>query len=236
MGPATGRSGFGRSSDMKPEKWKRNAIFKAVAAGGLDTNTCVIDCGDEQTRVTHVPSASYFQLDGSPGRYSTTAVVGDLLPWTVSTTLWQIVEERVERWANDVKADFDMPDLWVEVQRRREVLTGVSSKNVENTPFTSVEQAEIAKQLRQIVESVRKAHALSNMQILTLSAKVDDLVAASARIGRKDWQLLLYGLLFTLIVTSVVPPGVVYDILDLTLRALGYLFGNDGILPQLPPA
>jgi hypothetical protein len=62
---------------MRPEKWQRNAIFKAVAAGGLDARECAFDYDDAGGRITHVPSESYFLLEGDPGHYSATAVVGE---------------------------------------------------------------------------------------------------------------------------------------------------------------
>lgn len=39
------------------------------------------------------------------------------------STSWPTVEERVERWAQDVQRDIETPDLWAELQREREILT-----------------------------------------------------------------------------------------------------------------
>jgi uracil-DNA glycosylase family 4 len=41
------------------------------------------------------------------------------------------VEERVQRWARDVKRDVDTPDIWADLQREREILTGARYDGVE---------------------------------------------------------------------------------------------------------
>lgn len=217
---------------MKPPKWKGNDIIEAAVAGGLNKWECAVDSHDAAARITHVPSKSYFLLEGGPGAYTTTAVVGDLPPQVLQAATWPMVTERVQRWARDVKRDVETPDLWAELQRERDILTGARYEDVENTPFTSSEQAEIAEQFRQITELVRGAYSLSEAHMLPLEAKLDEAAVAAGRMGRKDWQLLVWGTMFELIVTGLLPPDAVRDIFTAAFHALGHLFG---IPPQLPP-
>jgi hypothetical protein len=218
------------------EKWQRNVIYKAVVAGALDPRECTFDYGDAGARITQVPSASYFLLEGDITEYIAKAVVGESEKWPGGLrTFWIEVEQRVRAWAKEVKEDVDTPDLWAELQREREILTGARYDDVENTPFTSDEQAAIAGHLRQTKEYVTRTYSLSDAQILHLEAKLDDIAAAAGRMGRKDWTLLVCGALLGAFVQGILPPEAVQDILRMTLGGLGYLFGGGGGPPQLPP-
>ena len=218
------------------EKWQRNVIYKAVVAGGLDPRECTFDYGDAGARITHVPSASYLLLEGDITEYTAKAVVGESEKWPVGLrTFWIEVEKRVQAWAKEVKEDAETPDLWAELQREREVLTGARYDEVENTPFTSHEQAAIAEHLRQTKEYVTRTYSLSDAQILHLEAKLDDIAAAAGRMGRKDWTLLVCGALLGTSVQGILPPEAVQDVFRMTLDGLGYLFGGEGGPPQLPP-
>jgi hypothetical protein len=210
------------------EKWQRNVVYEAVVAGGLDPRECTFDYGDAEARITHVPSASFFLLEGDITRYTAKAVVGDSVKWPGGLpTFWIQVEERVRRWAKEVKEDVDTPDRWAESQREREILTGARYEDVENTPFTSDEQAAIAEHLRQTKEYVTRTYSLSDAQILHLEARLDDVAAAASRMGRKDWTLLVCGALLGAFVEGILPQEAVQDILS-------YLFGGGGP-PELPP-
>jgi hypothetical protein len=220
---------------MRPEKWQRNTIFEAVVAGGLDPVECTFDYDDAGGRITHAPSGSFFLLEGDPGHYTATAVVGEGPQWPSESFSWTNVEERVRRWAEEVKRDIDTPDLWAELQREPKILQAAGYEDVENTTFTSDERAEIAAQLRQIKEYVKETYSLPDAQVLALEAKLDDIEEAAGRIGRKDWLLLFYGVMFTVIVTGLLPREVVQKILAMALHGLAHLLGGGGP-PQIPPA
>lgn len=218
------------------EKWQRNVIYEAVVAGGLDPRECTFDYGDAGARITHVPSASYLLLEGDITGYTAKAVVGESEKWPVGLrTLWIEMEQRVQGWTREVKEDVDTPDLWAELQRDREVLTGARYDEVENTPFSLDEQAAIADHLRQTKGYVLRTYSLSDPQILHLEAKVDDIAAAAGRLGRKDWTLVVCSVLLGTFVQGILPPEAVQDTLRMTLDGLGYLFGGEGGPPQLPP-
>jgi hypothetical protein len=57
------------------------------------------------------------------------------------------------------------------------------AENVENTPFAADEQTEIAKQLGEITEYVKKTYELSEDQTHALEAARDDLTEAAGRLG-----------------------------------------------------
>jgi hypothetical protein len=162
-------------------------------------------------------------------------VIGDsALSWPYEAFTWSTVEERVQRWAEDVKRDVDTPDLWAELQHEREILTGARYETTENTLFSPDERAEIAKQLRVIREYVKKTYSLSSEKMLLVETRFDELEVATRRMGRKDWLLLFLGTMFTVIVTDLLTPEVVRHILAMSFHGLDHLFGSGKSLPQLP--
>jgi hypothetical protein len=218
-------------------KFQRNALYKAVEAGGLDPSACNIDFGDETTRITHRSSGSYFLLEGDSLKYvSTYEIGGEGLTWgPLDHFTWPTVPERVERWASEVKRDADTPDLWGMLERDQELITGAGFEDAANTPFTVQEQTEIAEKVEQVKEFVRQKYPLDPARSVSLNAKLDNIEAAAGRIGRKDWQLLVYGAMFNLIITGLLPPEAVKQVLLILLQGLVHLFGGGGTPPQLPP-
>jgi hypothetical protein len=228
---------------VRLEKFQRNPIYEAIVAGGLDAHECELSEPTEsvgidvQVRISHGPSGSYFTIGGNAlYGYTGTYVVGDSaisLPYKAIT--WFDVPKLVLRWAEEVKRDLDTPDLWAELKREREILTGTRYEAAENTPFTPAEQAEIAKQLGEIKEYVKKTYSLSSQQMSGIEARIDEASEAARRIGRKDWLLLFYGVMFSVIVTQLLPPEAVQQILAMALHGLDHLFSFGGTPPQLPP-
>jgi hypothetical protein len=217
---------------VRLEKFQSNTIFQGIVESGLAPIECELDEGAE-VRITHTPSGSVFILGGNALRYTGSYVVGhSALSRQYEAFTWATVLERVRWWADEVKHDVDTPDLWADLRRERETLTADRYEAVENTLFTPDEQAEIAKQLREIKEYVRNTYSLSSEQMLRVEAGLDEAEAATRRIGRKDWLLLFSGVMFTVIVTDLLSPQAVQHILAMALLGLEHLWGGGR---QLPP-
>ena len=76
---------------------------------------------------------------------------------------------------------------------------------------------------------------MTNDQTEDLEASLERVKEASNRIGRRDWLLLLYGALFNLILSGILPPPVVQHILVSVIQGLGHLFGIGGPPSPIPP-
>jgi hypothetical protein len=217
------------------QKYQKNDIFLEIVAGGLDPNECDLTEGVEEVRISHVTSRSYFTLEGDARKYTGSYVVGDTLPWPYEHFFWEKVREKVKWWAEEVKRDLDMPDLWAELRYKRGLLTGAGYEDVENTPFTSDEQTEIVDQVRQIKAFVKRTYSISEVQTLSIEAKLDEIASAAGRVGRKDWLLLFGGVILSVIMADLLPREAVWNILAMALHGLDHLFGGGGTPPQLPP-
>src|ERR1700731_270381 len=109
------------------------------------------------------------------------------MEWRLGAHNWLTIPPRISSWLEEVKRDLETPDLWAELQRDAERLHVATSDDVtENTPFTLVEQNEIAERLQALAEDARRTYSLSEAQMRVLNAKLDYLVNASHRLGRKD--------------------------------------------------
>jgi hypothetical protein len=82
---------------------------------------------------------------------------------------------------------------------------------------------------------VKKTYSLSSEQLSRVEAMLDEAEAATSRIGRKDWLLLFAGVMFSVIVTDLLPPGVVQHVLMMAFHGLDHLFGGLPPPPKLPP-
>lgn len=197
-------------------------------AGGLDQHECAFDYGDDRALVTHRPSGSYFDLSGNAARYVATTVVGEGTPRTSAPFDLLTLEEQVRKWASEVKRDVDTPDLWADLEREVEISTCARYVDVENTPFTPNEQAQIGEQLEQIKGSAQTRYALSDAQMRALAAKLDEIAVASGHVGRKDWMILAAGVMLDLIVTDYLPRETVHTIVVTAFQALAHVLGGGG--------
>ncbi len=109
-------------------------------------------------------------------------------------------------------------------------------QSVENTPFTTREQAQISRQLREIKNYLKTTRSLTEDQLTRVDERLDEADRASNRMGRKDWALLLSGTLLTMIVADLIPPDIVQHVYTMVLHGLGHLFGGSapgpGSLPE----
>lgn len=218
-------------------KWQRNALFKAVAAGGLEPRECTIHADDTGTVITHAPSRARCFVTDSDGHYKTHSVIPDTPSWPpLDRYTWTAVTEVVERWASDVKLDTETPDMWAELQRERELFSGAWTADVQNTLFTLDEQMAIAEQLRQVKDWVSKTYAMSTAQMDSLQQSLDYLAGATARAGRRDWVLMAVGIGAGWILQSLVPPEAAQEILGTLLDGVRDLIESNlrNGPPQLP--
>jgi hypothetical protein len=91
------------------------------------------------------------------------------------------------------------------------------------------------QQLREIKDYLRQERLLSDEHFSLLDARFDQAEEASRRLGRKDWLLLFIGLIFSLIVTDLLPPAVAEHILMTILHGLEHLFRLQATRPQIQP-
>ena len=214
-------------------KWKRNQIVEAIQTVGLDPRHFDLEDDGSQARIKHKWSPSCFTIRSNGVHYDVSYVVGDGMEWPASAYSWQTIPTRICSWLEEVKRDLATPDLWAELQREARLLGTVSDDVTENTPFTLDEQSEIAARLQALTEHARHTYSLSATQMQAVDAKLDYLVNAARRLGRKDWLNVWAGAILSLILTASVPPEAARDMFLGLVRVIGHLWGVPD-LPMLP--
>lgn len=214
---------------MGPSKWQRNEIFEAVQRAGLSPEEFDWDPGVDESRLLHGPSGAYFVFGGVAGDYISRYSAGEGPEEERAGLSHFGLMEQVKWWLAAVRLDINTPDLWAELQGKRELLGGVSDEAIENTPLTSAEQKEIAGQLRELKGHVSRTYSLSGLQTRLLDEKLDYLADAASRVGRKDWRLMAAGLILSYALEATLPPEAARGILETLLTSIGHL------LEQGPP-
>ena len=162
------------------------------------------------------------------GYYAGQKVVGDGAVWPYGPCSWQSLMPRVSMWLGEVKRDLETPDLWSELQREAKLLEAGSYAITENTPFTSDEQKEIAGRLDELAKYLSHTYSLSRAQTQAVGEKLDYLVKASGRLGRKDWFNTFVGVILGFVLSAALAPESARNIFLSSLRAIGLLY------PELP--
>jgi hypothetical protein len=195
------------------------------------------------TIIRHGETASIFsvvKVDNTSFRvqYDT----GDRQPeWTVlnyrsparETYLWSGVIGSALRWVSDISDilhDTGTSDLWAGLKSGKS--TFGSQKNVENTPLTAAEQAEISAWGHKVIDHVKAVPQLSPATVSEIEGRIEHLEKASERVGRKDWVMMFNGAITSLILSDLLPARTVEQIFFMAVHGFGHLFGL-GVPPHL---
>jgi hypothetical protein len=207
-------------------KWKRNGLFKAVQAAGLSPEAFHFDDSADEVVIRHASSGATFTFSGAAGKYVSSYVAGDATGPELTKNTWEGLIKRVGLWLSDVKQDVETPDLWAELGRQRELVVSASDQTLENTPFTPNEREEISEQLNEFRADVKAAFALSQQQAEELDERVNYLIDATKRLGRKDWLNNCIGSMFGYVLTVAFPPDASRHLLNMLAISIGHFFGH----------
>jgi hypothetical protein len=212
------------------QKWQKNRLFETVQAVGLDPKDFDLEDDGVEVRIKHKWSESYFIIGGGTGTYGGRCLVADGQAWPFEAYTWPTMISRMSSWLDDVKRDIETPDLWAELRRGNELLGAISDDVTEDTPFTPDEQNEIARRLRELAGHATSTYSLSEEQMRVLSGKLDYLIKAAGRLGRKDWLAVFAGVILSFMLGTALPPEPTRDILLGLFRTIAHFYG----LPELP--
>jgi len=206
-------------------KLKGNQVLEAIEGQAL--NPAEFDWDDhEDICLRHRPSGASFAFGGSPGHYIIRYAAGDEPVLEVSKYSWDAVTVSLGLWLGAVKRDVETPDLWAELRRQNELLAGAWEQAAENTPFTPEERDEIACRLKDLGEYVSRRYTLSDQQLASLELKLDELLDATHRLGRKDWRLVVIATMLGYVVVATLPQDAGRHIFVVLLNSIGQFLGH----------
>lgn len=111
-----------------------------------------------------------------------------------------------------------------QVSPRQGILGGLVDDDPDNSPFTSQEIERVKESLEQIKLEMSQRHDLLPEQLDLISRKLDDMQAASERLGRKDWMHLAIGTLTSIVTTMALDQDLARGLFQTAQEALSWLF------------
>jgi hypothetical protein len=230
---------------MRLTKIERNKIYEAIARSGADLNEFDFQQRPAEVVITHSPGStlrfreesyggSFAFVAASYQAYMVSAKVKDgrILRQGIEETFDRLLAV-IERWADEVARTVEAPDLWAEMQSRKEFIEDIQRADSGNAHFTEYEQRQIGTLLQEIRQQIREQFELTSEQIADLGEKFDEATEASTRMGRKDWIIYFLGTITTLIITATVVGGVGEQIMTMVIHGLGHLFPGGNEPPQI---
>jgi hypothetical protein len=135
---------------------------------------------------------------------------------------WELQRGYVERWAADVRAELEAPDLWDSLPSWHS-LTELPPIFEENSRFTQAELIEINERLDAIGAQLTSLAESNDLRTLA-HGLIEHLRGEAPRQGRRDWVFLALGALLSFMVNAAFDPSRVREMIDLLVhgvRSLG---------------
>ncbi|AZF22433.1 hypothetical protein [Pseudomonas sp. R3-52-08] len=101
-----------------------------------------------------------------------------------------------------------------------------SSKDTNNTAFSESELDKIKASFEQVKTELTSRKDIAQEQIALINEKLDEIVEASHRLGRKDWINYAAGLLTSTCVSAAFTPGLIKTLFLTVNSAFSWLFGG----------
>lgn len=190
---------------------QKNAVLEAIKRSGLDPfNFTWSTAPSRQTQGLSVSKLEYrgtdyfFLFDFARGKdhHCTFSPGHEKLVDSEYPGDWTSVFGYFEAWLDYLKEELKQPDLWEQIARYQLPAGTALSADASNEPFSVAQVDQVADALKQIQAFLETEADLSAEGRAIVDEKLDYLLEASRRWGRKDWIHLALGTTVTL-ATSV---------------------------------
>jgi hypothetical protein len=165
----------------------------------------------EVSKLIHISSNYYFQFDFRGGNRFYEFSPGDTAQFEKASAHWDIQKKAFIRWLNNLKREIESPDLWSAIANEKIFSEAPSSDN-NDAIFSNEERIRIAQNINEIKQYLLSTQSFSTEQKQYLDGRFDYLVAASERLGRKDWILLAVGTLTNIIIGMALMPDIAREL------------------------
>jgi len=185
---------------------QKNEVFKMIRGCGLDPiNFEWHEYSPGSHLGTTVPLLSYagteyfFAFDVSRRVHNAIFSLGtDRLVEEVESPGWSDQYASVSRWLDCLKRELNEPDLWNSVSQYQLPDGTAVDPSVQNGPFTIPEANQLTEGIKEMRRYLEDEFDGGEDGRKLINEKLDYLVEAVARQGRKDWFYTAMGVVLTL--------------------------------------
>jgi hypothetical protein len=183
----------------------------------------------EVSRLSYKDTEFYFQFDFLRGEHYAIFSPGEqTLVEEQYPEKWSFQLNYVKNWLMYLKREIEKPDLWAELAKYQLPPGEQLSTEMGNEPFTAQQFDQIAEGLRKVRAYLEAEFDFNEQQQRLIGEKLDYLLAAAKRQGRKDWLHTSIGVIFTLATALAFSPEQAKTIWNILKVALS------GIIQLLP--
>lgn len=180
------------------------------------------------SKVAHRPSNYFYIFDlrdnGFAAKYSPAndkAIDYDFFDY------WEEQFNNACNWLVYLKREIEAFDPWTAITQESALINATNS-NDSNTPFSTSEKSYIISGINEIKQYLLTAHKLDPELI---ESRLNYLIEASDRVGRKDWINILLSTMIAIVVAAALPPETTREIFRFVGGVLSQIFHQPLLLP-----
>jgi hypothetical protein len=159
------------------------------------------------SRLSYDGTEYYFQFDFvKEQHYAIFSPGGEKLVEEQYPGSWISQLSSVWRWLTFLKREIEQPDLWAELAKYQLPPGEQISSGIGNEPFTAQQADQIIEGLRKVRAYLEAEFDFNEQQQKLVDEKLDYLMGAAKRQGRKDWLHTSIGVIFTLATALALSP------------------------------
>jgi hypothetical protein len=226
-------------------KREKNKIYDAIVERKLDPAEFDLEDTDEKVVITHnsgsefefspktvnlAPVLVFGPIDNDDPftsvEYEVKAIVAEGINETsTEPSIDYVITVNIPHWLREIQLTVGVPDYWEELKRSQESIAVIRREDFENTPFSEDEQRQISAQLQEIKNRLEHFQ-LPREQMSQVEERLDKIEEASHHLGRKDWLIMVITTISPVVVSDIMPPGLMRHVFILVINGLIHLFGG----------
>lgn len=215
---------------------QRNEVFRLILDNEFDPSDFAWDEIEGRyrtemvSRIIHKRSSYYYIFDVGKGknRVSECSPGEETRIEIADASSWAVQADHFNNWLGDVKRELEAPDLWASISGEAKIIEAASELETGNAFFTEAEKRVVLSGLTEIKQYLLTAHKLDSELI---EPRLNYLIEASDRVGKKDWINILISTLVGIVITAALPPEVTRELFRFAGTVLRQILSNQLLLP-----
>jgi hypothetical protein len=179
------------------------------------------------SKLVHVPTGHYFVFDVQQQDHWCECSPGmSVRIESRLTETWSRQLTAVMLWLMVLRGEISAPDLWASIGKGMHLAEVRESTPEADSPFSAEERERIGVTMRQLREAIQASIAPTQAELQAIDGSITYLIAASDRVGRKDWGIILVGSIVGLILSHAISSDRAQILFRLVINAFWWIVSN----------